>query len=145
MRFHHAGDLALRSLVLPSQISELTGVPVPHRVHRFEHRRGWGCHLACAQAGCAGALALSPGNFLALAGAPDTTFVGALKRLLKANPQATVWCVANEKEIGVCKKAEAAGSANYRAIEIPGGGHGSKLVDSNMGIIVDFLREVEGK
>lgn len=133
------------SLVLPSQISELTGVPPSRTVFIGSSIGADGAVIACAQAGCAGALALSPGNFLALAGAPSTTFLGALKKLLKANPQATVWCVANEKEIGVCKKAEAAGGANYRAIEVPGGGHGSELVDSQMGIIVDFLREVEGK
>lgn len=129
------------SMMVLSQISELTGIPTSRIVVIGASIGADGAIIACAEFACAGALALSPGNFLALSGAPDTTFPGALKQLVKHNPQAIVWCVANEKESSVCKKAESAGGANYRAIEIPGGGHGSELVDADARVIQEFLNE----
>ncbi len=139
------------SLMLPSQISDLTGVPSSRIVFIGASIGADGAVIACAELGCAGALSLSPGNFLADPWAPDTSYSGAVKRLVgERNPPAHVWCLADENEIGVCKKAESVGGANYRAIEIPGGGHGMELLQPNldplpMQEILEFLKTVFGK
>lgn len=109
-----------------------------------------GAVIGCAETGCAGALSLSPGNFLADPQASQTSYSGAVKWLLENNPQAHVWCLADENEISVCKKAESVGGANYRAIEIPGGKHGTVLLSPNlnplpMQLILDFLEQVFGQ
>lgn len=139
------------SMVALSEASKLTGVPFSRIVAIGTSIGADGAVIGCGEIGCAGALALSPGNFLALSGAPNTTYSGAVKMLAQeTNPQAHVWCVADENEINVCKQAESVGGANYRAIEVPGGGHGMELLQPNldplpMQLILDFLALVFGQ
>ncbi len=85
---------------------------------------------------CKGALSLSPGNYL---GVP---YASAIKELSEAQPPLQAWCLADEKEIGICRNAGQ--YATYQVHEIPGGDHGTTLLSPGldplpMQLILDFL------
>lgn len=93
---------------------------------------------------CAGALSLSPGSYM---GIPYTDVV---RQLGENQPPVAAWCLANEAEIGICNAASETGNTAFRAIEIPGGGHGNMLLRPNldplpMKLILDFLAQTVGQ
>lgn len=88
---------------------------------------------------CKGSLSLSPGNYL------GTPYASAVKELSEAQPPATAWCLADEKEIGICRNA--GDFTTYQVHEIRGGGHGNLLLSPDldplpMQLILDFLELV---
>lgn len=99
-----------------------------------------GAIASCGQVEhCNGALTLSPGG-----GLDD------VQDIFNHHPQARVWCLADEYEITGCEIPEFADRPAYRAIEIPGGGHGMELLRPNleplpMQLILDFLEQVFGR
>jgi hypothetical protein len=90
---------------------------------------------------CLGALSLSPGGFLGI------PYVQAVTKLGKEQHPKAAWCLADAREIGVCKSAESAKNPGFRAIEIANGHHGNFLLvkeaePSAMQTILDFLHEL---
>ena len=88
---------------------------------------------------CKGALSLSPGNYL---GVP---YASAIQELSEAQPSSPAWCLADEKEIGICRNAGKYDT--YQVHEIPGGSHGTMLLSPDldplpMQLILDFLKLV---
>jgi hypothetical protein len=89
---------------------------------------------------CRGALSLSPGDYLGV------SYADTVKKLGEMQPPTAAWCLADEKEIGVCEKAAAAGNPAYEDFLIPDGQHGNMLlrpglVPLPMQTILDFLDE----
>jgi dienelactone hydrolase len=93
---------------------------------------------------CQGTLSLSPGDYLNL------PYSRAVQTLGAVQPPIPAWCLADEAEIGLCNRAAGAGNPAFRAIEIPGGGHGNMLLRPGldplpMQLILDFLSETIGQ
>lgn len=93
---------------------------------------------------CKGALSLSPGGYM------DIPYPDVVQQLGENQPPVAAWCLADETEIGICNAASNSGNTVFRAIEIPGGGHGNLLLRPNlnplpMKLILDFLEETVGK
>ncbi len=113
----------------------------PHRIVAIGSSIGSNAAIiSCGQvANCSGALTLSPGAY------PDD-----VQEIFNRHSQAHVWCLADENEIAGCEMPELANQPAYRAIEIPGGGHGTELLQPNldplpMQLILDFLALVFGE
>ncbi len=87
---------------------------------------------------CKGALSLSPGSYLTV------LYPDVVKELSQSQPPVPAWCLADEKEIGMCR---AAGEyPSYKTVEIPQGQHGTLLLRPGlaplpMQLILDFLAE----
>ncbi len=93
---------------------------------------------------CQGALSLSPGGYM------DIPYPDVVQQMGQSQPPVAAWCFADETEIGICNAASEAGNPAFRAIEIPGGGHGNFLLRPDldplpMQLILDFLGETVGE
>ena len=90
---------------------------------------------------CQGSLSLSPGDYLEVSYKVTMIKMGSLKKPTIA------WCLADEKEYGICEAAAAAANpAVYKAFMIPDGGHGNMLLRPDldplpMQLMLDFLEE----
>ncbi|MCS6993557.1 MAG: carboxypeptidase regulatory-like domain-containing protein [Anaerolineales bacterium] len=131
------------SMIAMIEARKLPGVD-PNRIVAIGSSIGAdGVVIGCGEIGCAGALSLSPGDYL------GPTYTDAVKKAYESNPQTHLWCLADQREIRVCTNAKSAATENYRAIEIPGGGHGNMLLAPKldplpMQLILDFLETVLG-
>lgn len=93
---------------------------------------------------CRGALSLSPGEYM------NIPYAQAVRDLGQADPPATAWCLADRAEIAICNRAAGSGNPAFRAVEIPGAGHGTMLLSREleplpMQLILDFLDEAIGQ
>ena len=92
---------------------------------------------------CRGALSLSPGGFLNL------SYSDVVKQMGENQPPLAAWCLVDENEISVCNSAANQGNPAFRAVEIPGAGHGNELLTPDLEplplqLILDFLAETVG-
>jgi len=93
---------------------------------------------------CWGALSLSPAGYMGI------PYAEAVRDLGQYLPPAAAWCLADENEIDRCNTAADSGNPAFRAIEIPGSGHGTMLLRPGldplpMQLILDFLSETAGQ
>ena len=103
----------------------------------------YGCLFLSKQfpGSCKGALSLSPGSYLV------HDYADVVEDLGKLQPSSAAWCLADEGEIGICKRAVTDDNPLYKYYEIPGGGHGNSLISPKlsplpMDLILEFLAEV---
>ncbi len=92
---------------------------------------------------CRGAFSLSPGNYM------GKVYREVVQAFGQIQPPIPAWCLADEGEFDVCKAAAEAGNPAYRAIIVPGGGHGQFLLSPDltplpMQLLLDFLAETVG-
>ena len=85
---------------------------------------------------CQGALSLSPGSYLGM------EYAKVVETHSQSASPATIWCLADENEISICKSAGE--YPNYQIFEIPGGDHGTMLLSPELTplplqLILDFL------
>jgi dienelactone hydrolase len=93
---------------------------------------------------CQGALSLSPGGFLNIA------YPEIVQTLGSFSPPVAAWCVADENEYGICEAAAASGNPAYQSFMIPGGSHGTHLLQPGLDplpaqLILDFLSQTVGE
>jgi len=91
---------------------------------------------------CKGALSFSPGDYLNLA---YSKAVKELQQPADGSPAVPVWCLADEKEIGVCQAASNPAYTAYKTFEFPGAGHAMtmlspKVTPSAMQTLLDFIQ-----
>ena len=90
---------------------------------------------------CQGSYSLSPGDWLGV------SYVATIAEMGSMEPPIPAWCVADEKEYGVCEAAQGAGNpAVYKPFRVPNGQHGNMLLSPDlsplpMQLILDFLAE----
>ncbi len=92
---------------------------------------------------CRGAFSLSPGGYV------GEDYPDVVQALGQAQPPIPAWCLADETEIAICNAAADAGHPAYRAVTVPGGGHGQFLISPDlnplpMQLLLDFLSETVG-
>ncbi len=90
---------------------------------------------------CQGSLSLSPGNYL------NVPYANTVLEMGMTVPPTAAWCLADEKEYGICEATEAvANNPAFRGILVPDGSHGNMMLREDvdpqpMQLMLDFLNE----